>query len=388
MDKVYRLGELFCGPGGIGRGAVDASLTVNGSTHRIAHAWATDVDPDSCNTYFSNLLRKRAGATLITTENDIPHRHTRPFVLCRDVRKVNFSTFHPVNGLSFGFPCNDFSLIGEQRGISGNFGALYTYGVEAIRALTPDWFIAENVGGLRSADQGASLSRIIRELETVKPGYNVVAHYFKFEEYGLPQCRHRIILVGFKNSLKKEFLPPAPTHIGSLVSAGDAISRIDTSASHQERTRQSDRVVRRLEEIRPGQNAWTAKLPPHLRLNVKGARLSQIYKRLREDLPAYTITGSGGGGTHVYHWSEPRALTNRERAKLQSFPDDYEFSGTKEKVRKQIGMAVPPLGAEIILNAVLKTLAGVKYTWVRSNWQAALVQKKPQQRIAALSAKA
>lgn len=388
MDKTYRLGELFCGPGGIGRGAVDTSLTTNGSDHTIEHAWATDVDPDSCSTYFSNLLRRREGAVLITSEGEIPRRHSHPFVLCRDVRKIDFSRFHPVDGLSFGFPCNDFSLIGEQRGIEGRFGALYSYGVEAIRTLTPDWFIAENVGGLRSADQGAALARIIHELEAVRPGYNVVAHYFKFEEYGLPQCRHRIILVGFKNSLKKTFLPPAPTHIGSLVSAGEAISGIDISATHQERTRQSDRVVQRLEGIRPGQNAWTANLPAHLRLNVKGARLSQIYKRLREDQPAYTITGSGGGGTHVYHWSEPRALTNRERARLQSFPDNYEFSGTKEKVRKQIGMAVPPLGAKIILNAVLRSLAGVKYPSVRSNWQAVLAQPKSHQRFSASPAKA
>ena len=88
--------------------------------------------------------------------------------------------------------------------------------------------------------------------------------------------------------------------------------------------------------------------------------MSQIYKRLDPDKPAYTITGSGGGGTHVYHWQEPRALTNRERARLQTFPDDYVFSGSKESVRRQIGMAVPPLGARIIIEAVLKTLSGIK----------------------------
>ena len=91
----------------------------------------------------------------------------------------------------------------------------------------------------------------------------------------------------------------------------------------------------------PGENAWNSSLPKHLQLNVKGAKLSQIYRRLYPDRPAYTITGSGGGGTHGYHWSEPRALTNRERARLQTFPDDFVFKGGRGSVRKQIGMAVP-----------------------------------------------
>ena len=120
-------------------------------------------------------------------------------------------------------------------------------------------------------------------------------------------------------------------------------------------------VVERLKHIRPGENAFTAKLPPHLELHVRGARISQIYKRLDPAKPAYTITGSGGGGTHVYHWEEPRALTNRERARLQTFPDSYRFIGSKESVRRQIGMAVPPAGARIIFEAILKTFAGIKY---------------------------
>ena len=88
-----------------------------------------------------------------------------------------------------------------------------------------------------------------------------------------------------------------------------------------------------------------------LELNVKGARLSQIYKRLDPNKPAYTITGSGGGGTHVYHWSEPRALTNRERARLQTFPDNFIFEGSKSNILKQIGNAVPVgLAREIAKN--------------------------------------
>ena len=102
-------------------------------------------------------------------------------------------------------------------------------------------------------------------------------------------------------------------------------------------------------------------------MKVKSATLSQIYRRLDPNKPAYTVTGSGGGGTHIYHWEEPRALTNRERARLQTFPDDFEFIGSKESVRKQIGMAVPVNGAKIIFEAVLKTFAGIQYDSIPCN---------------------
>lgn len=79
------------------------------------------------------------------------------------------------------------------------------------------------------------------------------------------------------------------------------------------------------------------------------------------------MTGSGGGGTHIYHWEEPRALTNRERARLQTFPDTYEFKGSKESVRRQIGMAVPCEGARVIFEAILKTFAGIDYPSMDAN---------------------
>ena len=151
------------------------------------------------------------------------------------------------------------------------------------------------------------------------------------------------------------------------VSVGDALKDIPHEASHQELTKQSKNVIERLKHIKPGQNAWNADLPDELKLNVPNARLSHIYKRLEKDKPAYTLTGSGGGGTHMYHWEENRALTNRERARLQTFPDNFIFTGSKEEVRKQIGMAVPVKGAKIIFDSVLKTFAKIDYDHIKSN---------------------
>ena len=104
-----------------------------------------------------------------------------------------------------------------------------------------------------------------------------------------------------------------------------------------------------------------------MKLNVLNTKLSHIYKRLEKNKPAYTLTGSGGGGTHMYHWKENRALTNRERARIQTFPDNFDFSGSKESVRKQIGMAIPPRGIQLICNAVLKCLFDVEYRSIKAN---------------------
>lgn len=138
-----------------------------------------------------------------------------------------------------------------------------------------------------------------------------------------------------------------------------------------------------LSYIPAGGNAWHTDIPEDLRLKVKGAKLSSIYKRLDPERPAYTVTGSGGGGTHMYHWEEPRALTNRERARLQTFGDGFEFVGSKESVRKQIGMAVPVKGAKLIFEAILKTFAGIEYEHVEPEPKVQLDNLKEKQNQAA-----
>lgn len=349
--KVYRLAELFCGPGGLALGARQAKVVgCDGTEYVIRPVWANDVDPYACDTYRRNIHPDGGG-----------------MVVCARVEDIDLSAIPEFDALAFGFPCNTFSQVGEQRGIEDErYGQLYSYGVAAIEEHDPLWFIAENVTGLKSANNGRAFNQILAELERAGRGYRLTAHMYCFEDYGVPQVRHRIVIVGLRRDLGRTFRVPAPTTFGSPRTAREALEDppIPKSAGNQERTRQSKTVIERLRHIPPGENAWYEGVPEHLRLNVKGAFISQIYRRLHPDRPAYTVTGSGGGGTHMYHWEEPRALTNRERARLQTFPDDFFFEGPKEAVRKQIGMAVPPLGARLILEAVLKTLAGVQYETV------------------------
>ena len=347
----YKLGELFCGPGGIAYGAINASSSDGSLT--IAHEWANDYDKDTCATYAHNICNGKS--------NSVFHE---------DVRKLKIENLPPINALAFGFPCNDFSIVGEQKGIDGVYGPLYSYGIKALKHFQPDWFLAENVGGLRNANDGNAFTQILSELKDA--GYVVVPHLYKFEEYGIPQARHRIMIVGIRTDLSEtiSFRVPSPRpYLEINNTCKNAIENplIPTDAFNNEMTKQSKVVVERLKHILPGQNAFTADLPEELQLNVKGARISQIYKRLDPSKPAYTVTGSGGGGTHIYHWEEPRALTNRERARLQTFPDSFKFLGSKESVRKQIGMAVPCQGAKIIFNAILNSFAKLDYESIEPN---------------------
>lgn len=350
----YRMGELFCGPGGIALGAHNAADMVPGV--KVEHAWANDYDPTTADTYRENT----PGASEET-------------VYVGDVRELDTDALPPIDGFAFGFPCNDFSLVGKQKGLDGTYGPLYSYGINVLKSHKPEWFVAENVGGLSGANEGLAFPYILREMQ--RAGYTVVAHKYRFEEYGLPQARHRIIIVGLRDDIAAKgvaFKVPAPTtpEPSMMRTAKQALTEppIPEWATSNELTRQSEVVKQRLAYIKPGENAFNATdMPEELRLNVRGAKLSQIYKRLDPNKPAYTVTGSGGGGTHIYHWEEPRALTNRERARLQTFPDWYKFIGSKENVRRQIGMAVPPDGAQVVFEALFKTLEGISYESIEPN---------------------
>lgn len=356
---VLSIAEMYCGPGGIALGAKHSRISPKGHKYSYKHLWATDYDPDTCQTYANNILKDPKEGK----------------IFCSDIRDLRIKSLPYADGFLFGFPCNDFSNVGESLGIKGKFGPLYKYGIDYINYADPMFIFAENVSGISNTDSGSTFEQILEELATAgNYGYNLTTHLYKFEDYGIPQARHRYIIIGIRKDLGLQFKVPKPS--GLIKSCREAIEipPISVDAKNNELTKQSKNVIERLNLIKPGENAWTANLPSRLKLNVKGAYLSQIYKRLDPKKPSYTVTGSGGGGTHVYHWREPRALTNRERARLQTFPDSFEFFGSKESVRKQIGMAVPPQGAKIILTAVLKTFAGVHYESIEPSREAVKIK--------------
>lgn len=356
---IFKTGELFAGPGGGAYAAITSKyIDQHSEEWGFVHAWANEYDSDTVETYKLNILKDPDATS----------------VYCQDVRTFdlhNHELLGDIDALIFGFPCNDYSLVGEQKGLNGDFGPLYSYGVQALNEFKPKVFVAENVGGLSSANEGEAFIQILQELQNA--GYTITPNFYKFEQYGVPQARHRIIIVGIRNDIAEqgiEFKVPAPTtpNPEDYISSSEAILNppIPPDAFNHDFTRHNAKTVEMLSYISEGGNAWGDEIPERLRLNVKGARLSNIYKRLNRNLPAYTVTGSGGGGTHMYHWEENRALTNRERARLQTFPDHFHFQGGRESVRKQIGMAIPPEGLRHILMAILKTFAGEEYDYIQA----------------------
>jgi DNA (cytosine-5)-methyltransferase 1 len=134
------------------------------------------------------------------------------------------------------------------------------------------------------------------------------------------------------------------------VTAGEAVKDIPANATNNELLRISPKTVDMLNLIPPGGNFTD--IPKEHPLYVKGM-ISHVYRRMHPDEPSKTIIAAGGGGTWGYHYPEPRAFTNRERARIQSFPDNFEFVGSTTEVRRQIGNAVPPQGVYELAKTIL-----------------------------------
>ena len=234
--KEFRMGELFCGPGGLALGATTAEI--EDPEYKIIHKWANDYDQDTCNTYTRNICPE-----------------DKESVICGDVRQLDIDKLGDIDALAFGFPCNDFSVVGEQKGFDGTFGPLYTYGVKVLKRYQPLWFLAENVGGLKSANEGKAFKKIQEDLKTA--GYRIYPNLYKFEEYGVPQARHRVIIVGIRKDLPFEFKIPSPALYKDVdVTCKNAIENppITKDAANNELTKQSPQVIKRLSYIKPGQN--------------------------------------------------------------------------------------------------------------------------------------
>lgn len=280
----------------------------------------------------------------------------------KDITKINPYTDKTIPDCDIvlgGFPCQDFSIIWKQPGLNGKRGGLFRHFAEFVDAKKPKAFVAENVKGLLTANQGKAIETIIEDFESISPGYIVKPHLYNFADYGVPQFRERIIFVGIRMDTGFNFTHPKPTH-GPIVgkpyfTSGEALKGVEMVPLNNEKMKIKDKTIKMLEMIPEGGNYKD--IPEDSPLHVKGM-ISHVYRRLKLDEPSKTIIAAGGGGTWGYHYPEPRALTNRERARLQSFPDDFEFVGSGTEVRRQIGNAVPPQGVRLVARRLMPLFTG------------------------------
>lgn len=283
-------------------------------------------------------------------------------ITLKDITKINPYTDKTIPSCDMvlgGFPCQDFSIIWKQPGLNGKRGGLFRNFAEFVDAKKPKAFVAENVKGLLTANGGKAMETIVKDFESITPGYVVKPHLYNFAEYGVPQFRERVLFVGIRIDTGFNFVHPLPTHgpNGKIpyYTAGEALEGADKVPYNNEKINIKEKTKKMLELIPEGGNYTD--IPQDSPLYVKGM-ISHVYRRINRNEPAKTIIAAGGGGTWGYHYPEPRALTNRERARLQSFPDDFIFKGNITEVRRQIGNAVPPKGVNLVARRLLPLFSG------------------------------
>lgn len=289
-------------------------------------------------------------------------RNLGDVIKLEDITKINPYTDKSIPDCDMilgGFPCQDFSIIWKQPGLNGTRGGLFRHFAEFVDAKKPIAFVAENVKGLLTANDGKAIETIIKDFESIEPGYVVKPHLYNFAEYGVPQFRERVLFVGIRIDTGFDFVHPKPTHGPNAklpyVTAGEALKGVEKVKENSELINIKEKTRKMLELIPEGGNYTD--IPADSPYHVKGM-ISHVYRRIKLDEPAKTIIAAGGGGTWGYHYPEPRALTNRERARLQSFPDDFIFEGSVTEVRRQIGNAVPPVGVRALAKRLMPLFTG------------------------------
>jgi DNA (cytosine-5)-methyltransferase 1 len=346
----YAAVSLFAGAGGLDLGAE--------ATDRVRVVWANDNDPWACETYRENL-----GGHIVEAD-----------VSGLDIPDV------PCDILLAGPPCQDFSQLWNHDGARTARGNLFKEVARFLAALEPAGFVMENVPGLLSANRGLAWTIVRHALRAPSgflyrragPRYDLTAQVVDMADMGVPQHRERLLVIGIRRDVgRRPPLIPAP-YAQHHITVGEALDEapIPEDAANNEKDLDSPEVVERLRLIPPGKNYEV--IPPDHPLAVKGL-ISHVYRRLDPTEPSYTIIANGGGGTHGYHHAEPRRLTNRERARLQTFPDSFVFAdggpgrSAYPRVRRQIGNAVPPRAARHLVAALVEALqlAGVPGRYAR-----------------------
>lgn len=271
-----------------------------------------------------------------------------------------------------GPPCQGFSVFGKRRlarreasdpRIDPRNRLVFSY-VDIVAKLRPRWVVMENVPGFASLDDGQFVKRIEREL--VNAGYKTVEHrILDAADYGVPQRRKRFLLIANRTGHvipwpKKKFFESPEDWQKPFRTVGAAIADLAEDVSYLRHTchvpmQHKPLQVERYIQIPEGGKLDVDALPARLR---KGYRtdvvknFSHVFKRLHRDKPSFTLV-PGHNAFPIHPWLN-RALTAREAARLQTFPDEIEFKGSREDQCLQVGNSFPPLLAELIANNLIK----------------------------------
>ena len=298
----YSIVSLFSGCGGMDLGFT-GGFEFLGRTYEknpFNVIWANEVNPEACKTYSHNLGHKINCGDIWDMIDDLPDQ---------------------ADLVIGGFPCQDISVNGKGAGIEGPRSGLYRAMVETIKKVKPKAFVAENVKGLLMKHHKYALEKVINDFESL--GYKVNYKLYNSADYGVPQTRERVIIVGTKS--ENPFDHPNPSHKKEQwITAEQAIGDLPIENEDPEINHIWSRANRSPE---------------------------QGNRRLLQNRPGYTIRAECHGNIQ-WHYSAPRRISMREAARIQSFPDGFKFQSKLRQTERQIGNAVPPVMAWHIAQAL------------------------------------
>lgn len=308
-----------------------------------------DIDPFSCKTIELNGYKKRILRRPKTIQADI-HTLTGQQILTACEAEDT-----PINMIIGGPPCQAFSVFGKRGGLKDARGNLLWEYVRLIRELRPDAFMLENVPGLRTIHNGELFSQLTDAL-SLDGQYVVSVQIYEMAHFGIPQFRERIFFIGNRKSvdvpLMKETHGPPGLFAAQrpFLTVHNALTGLPEptelcSVPNHTGRKHSERIKRRYRLLRYGER------DPVTRIN-----------KLHPGRPSFTIivgSDAGGGKGHVHPYAA-REVTPRESARIQTFPDWWEFSGNGRHVIRQVGNAVPPLFAAMLGQHIAKHVFGRK----------------------------
>lgn len=308
--KVFSVLSLFSGCGGLDLG-IKGGFTYLGKEYDKNNydiIWANEINKQAADTYERNLGNH---------------------IVCGDINSIESEKFPDADIVIGGFPCQDFSIAGKQKGLSVERGRLYLQMKRVIDSIKPKAFIAENVKNLISIEDGIILKTIIDDFK--ESGYNVYFHLFHAANYGVPQNRERVIIYGVRNDLN--FIPLLPletTSEDNYITAKDAIDDL--------------------------WDMLDKNIPNHTTKDYSKAKFYEGKKtqgniRIKADKIAPTIRAEHHGNIEGHYRTNGdendittwRRLSVRECARIQTFPDNFIFSNAASWAYKQVGNAVPPV---------------------------------------------
>ena len=315
-QKQLEVVSLFSGAGGLDLGFKKAGFKI---------VWANDFDKDAVATYKKNIGNE---------------------CICGDISLIDSKDIPACDVIIGGFPCQGFSMANKNRNVLDERNKLYLQYIRILKDKKPKYFVAENVKGILSLGQGMVIKAIINDFS--EAGYNVSYKMLNAADYGVPQTRQRVIIVGVRKDLNTDFEFPKPTNskkgdngLPKWITVSEALKGIPDPDGPD-----ADTV--------PNNEYSEYKVNPR---NYTGHRSTD------PDKPSPTILarGNGGGGVcAIPHPNGNRRMTVRESAIIQTFPLQFEFVGRRGSTYRQVGNAVPVKLASKIAESILTSFLQIK----------------------------